>query len=232
MKNLKILFLLFICVILNGASKPHLKTRAVIFDLNGVIVKTDRQIIIDFIAKSLKISSDDVLQALIVLKKQNIYEEEDENDFWEHFAKGKGQELPLGWMEQYRLVRISAVKEIPGIVAVVKNLQKQGYKTALLTNTKKYKACLKGKSGVYELFQPIIFAYQVGVQKPDPKIYYAMLDQLKMSPEEVLFIDNKAANIAAAKQIKIDAIEFINTEQLIDALKKRGIDVCSDLQCD
>lgn len=232
MKNLKILFLLIVCVIFTGAAKPHLKTKAVIFDLNGVIVKTDRQIIIDFIAKSLKISLDDALEALNVLKKQNIYEEEEENNFWEHFAKGKGRELPPGWMKQYRLVRISALKEIPGIVAVVKHLQKQGYKTALLTNTKKYKARLKEKSGVFELFQPIIFAYQVGVQKPDPKIYYAMLDQLKMSPEEVLFIDNKAVNIEAAKQIKIDAIKFISTEQLIDALKTRGINVSSDLQCD
>jgi len=227
MRVLYSVFLLFFCSLASIASEPLRKTKikAVVFDFNGVIVKSDRQLVIDFIAASLDIPSDEAQQALAQTKKLRLSQEKDEKDFWSGMANSREKNLPDHWLEQYHQAKFSAIRTVPGMVDIVHNLQNQGFQTALLTNTKKSSAIIKEKLGLYDLFQPIIFAYKVGVEKPNPKIYQILLDQLNMLPEEVVFIDNKAVNIAAARQLGMDAIEFHNADQLIEALKRSGIKI-------
>jgi putative hydrolase of the HAD superfamily len=73
------------------------------------------------------------------------------------------------------------------------------------------------------MFHPVLLSFEIGVKKPNLKSYQILLDQLKISPQQLLFIDNKEENVKAAKSLGIDAITFINAKQLAEELKKRGI---------
>lgn len=207
---------------LEGTQDQNRKVKAIVFDFGGVIAKTDRQQVAAFIAQSLNISQEEATKALEGLK-ENSLNDGIESDYWIAYTRSKQIRLPNDWLKQLNEVRLNALQEIPGMVELVKNLKKQGYQTALLSNVRKSQAQIKRKLGFYDLFHPTVLSYEVGLRKPDPKAYFLILEKLNLPPQAVLFIDNKPQNIEAAKTLGMDAILFENPKQLLDALKMRGI---------
>jgi putative hydrolase of the HAD superfamily len=200
------------------------QTKVIVFDFSGVIAKTDKQELIRFIAQSLHISENEAIQALKVLK-QELAQGKKEQDFWTTLAASKGIKLPDQWIDKLNDARVLALKEVPGMVNLIKELQKQGYQTALLSNAGERPAAIRRRSRFYPLFQPALFSADIGSKKPDRKVYEILLNQLKVPPQAVLFIDNKQENIDAAKLLGIDGIVFSNIDQLILELEKRGIKI-------
>lgn len=202
------------------------KVKVVVFDFGGVIAKTDHQEINQFIATSLHISLEEA-QAAKILLKQDTAQGKEESDFWKLFAISRGIQLPDHWMEKLSDAKFRALKVVPGMIEIVKDLQQQGFQTALLSNVIKSQAQIKSKLGYYELFNPTLFSYEIGVSKPDPKAFHILLDRLKTDSSSILFIDNKLPNVKAAQEQGMDSILFTNTDQLIQDLKQRCIEIHS-----
>ena len=61
-----------------------------------------------------------------------------------------------------------------------------------------------------ELAKPeyVFVSYELGLLKPDIKIFQTLVDRLQTAPTQILFIDDKESNITAAKQIGINGIIF------------------------
>ena len=55
-----------------------------------------------------------------------------------------------------------------------------------------------------------VFSYQEHVIKPDERIYQILLERYALLPEETLFLDDNAENIAAAQKLGIHGIVFTN----------------------
>lgn len=221
------MFFIFFCLAgISGhvQAMQQTKIKAIVFDFGGVIAKSDHDEIANFIAKSLDISPQEATAASLQLKQQ-LLQGENEVNYWQVYANSKGKKLPDHWMDQLNEARFQSLKVIPGMVDLVKELKKQGFQTALLSNVRKSQAEIKSKLGYYELFQPALFSYEIGANKPDLKAYRILLDRLQLPPESILFIDNKLPNIEAAKSLGMDAIQFDNTDQLIKDLKQRGIEI-------
>jgi putative hydrolase of the HAD superfamily len=202
---------------------PPSPPEVIVFDFSGVIAKTDKEELAEFIAGSLELSQEEALQALAQFK---IYASKGgtQSDFWIAYAKSHDKSLPPGWFEQLYEAQLKAVKEIPGMTDLVKNLQKQGFQTALLSNVKEHHAKVKRQLGYYDLFYPVLLSYEVGANKPDPKIFEILLERLNKRADQILFIDNKLINVEGAQAMGIDSIFFTSKDQLIDALKERGVD--------
>jgi len=60
-----------------------------------------------------------------------------------------------------------------------------------------------GISSLQSLFTHAFFSYDLGLWKPDPTIYTAVLDQIGLPPEKVLFLDDNADNVASARHLGI-----------------------------
>jgi len=65
------------------------------------------------------------------------------------------------------------------------------------------------------LFDLMVYDGEEGVSKPDQRIYRLTLERLDLEPYETMFIDDKAQNVEAARQLGMFAIQFKNTEQAI-----------------
>lgn len=93
-------------------------------------------------------------------------------------------------------------------------LKKQGYKIAILSDQWHFsKRALMPKS-LTKHFSPVIVSCEVGVRKPNQKIYSLTLEKLKVMPEECLFIDNQEWNIRPAKKLGMKTILFKDNKQL------------------
>ena len=71
-----------------------------------------------------------------------------------------------------------------------------------------------------DAFDALIVSAEVGVMKPEPKIYQIALEQVKAGPNEAVFVDDMASNIEAARALGMHGILFQNTEQTLNNLKE------------
>ena len=94
----------------------------------------------------------------------------------------------------------------PRTLAKLHQLRAKGYKLALLSNTNpihidevRRRLGPFGYGEFARCFERIFYSYEMGLRKPDPAIYAAVDRELGIvSPAEVLFVDDNAANIASA----------------------------------
>ena len=57
-----------------------------------------------------------------------------------------------------------------------------------------------GKS-IYDFFDKCYFSYQIGMAKPDPEIFNALLADANLTPQECLFLDDGKKNIEQANNL-------------------------------
>lgn len=66
----------------------------------------------------------------------------------------------------------------------------------------------------------MIISAEVGLEKPDRRIYELALGRLGAIADRTLFIDDTDENIKAAKKLGIHSILFRNTEQAIEEMNR------------
>jgi epoxide hydrolase-like predicted phosphatase len=93
-----------------------------------------------------------------------------------------------------------------------------GYRTALVTNNAhEFREGWRRLVPADELFQVIVDSSEVGVRKPDPRIFELALARLGgVPPERALFLDDAASNVAAAEKLGIRSV--LVRSDLSDAL--------------
>ena len=72
-------------------------------------------------------------------------------------------------------------------------------------------------------FDGQIISGEVGLIKPDPAIYRLLLNTYNLSPNNTIFIDDKIANVGAAKRMGIKGIHFQNAFILRQNLKEMDL---------
>lgn len=74
-------------------------------------------------------------------------------------------------------------------------------------------------------FDVAVVSGEVGYIKPDPRIFDALLDRTGMSAGSMIFIDDRADNIDAARQLGFQAVQFTDPQTLAAELFARGISI-------
>ncbi|HEX9039197.1 MAG TPA: HAD family phosphatase [Ktedonobacterales bacterium] len=90
------------------------------------------------------------------------------------------------------------------------------YRTAFLSNSgigaREHEQAARGFEDMADL---IIYSHEVGVAKPDPRIYAITCERLGVQPPELVFLDNVSANIASARDFGIHGVVFQDNTQAI-----------------
>ncbi len=79
--------------------------------------------------------------------------------------------------------------------------------------------------GLREIFSVFISSCFVGLRKPEEGIYRLALEATQKSPQTCCFIDDRALNLEAAKQLGMHTIEMHDVEQLRRDLRKLEVEV-------
>ena len=107
----------------------------------------------------------------------------------------------------------------PELLDLAKQLRKDGIKTAILSNIIMPLAWFIKLRGKMADFEPIVFAYEIGASKPDTKSYEFIIKKLGLKPQECLFVDNRAENIAGAEAVGMHVVMDHDTAQTIEDIK-------------
>lgn len=104
-------------------------------------------------------------------------------------------------------------------VEYIKRLRRAGYRTALLSNFGDNARRLWTEVYPFiEYFDGVIISAEVGLMKPDPKIYHLALESAGVKPEEALFIDDFIENIEGARAVGLSTIHFTDPDRAYQQL--------------
>ena len=198
-------------------------TRAVIFDIGGVLV--------DWNPKHLysKLLPDDA--AIEAYLREIGFDE------WNRALDGGGlwndaiAELAARHPHRQALIEAAHLRwhemlpgDIPGTVAILERLAAQGVPLYAITNysTEKWVET-RARFPFFGHFRDIVVSADEKMLKPDPAIYRLCLQRNGLEAEACIFIDDVARNVAAAKSVGIDAILFETPEKLAEDLIARGV---------
>jgi beta-phosphoglucomutase len=183
--------------------------KAVIFDLDGVIVSTDEYHYrawkrmadeegIDFdrtINESLRgISRMESLE--IVLERAS-----------KSYTTTEKAELARRKNEYYKqlLNQLTPADILPGVMPVLEQLKREGIKIAVGSSSKNTPVILE-KIGLDRCFDAVADGNQITHSKPDPEVFLLAAAKLQIRPEDCVVVEDAAAGIDAAVTGKMKAV--------------------------
>jgi putative hydrolase of the HAD superfamily len=87
---------------------------------------------------------------------------------------------------------------------LIRELRGRGLKTALLSNS--WGMAGYPREDFPALFDAVVISGEVGMRKPEPRIFRHTVGLLGVEPGECVFVDDIAANIAAAEALGMTGI--------------------------
>jgi len=103
---------------------------------------------------------------------------------------------------------------------IAHKLKKKEYKIGILSDQWYLSKDILVKKKRLKGFNPVIVSCDVGMRKPNPKIYRLLIKRCKCKASEILFIDNRNFNLKPAKKLNIRTMLFKDNKQCIRDLKK------------
>jgi 2-haloacid dehalogenase len=114
--------------------------------------------------------------------------------------------------------------EVPGTVDVLADLRATGVRLAALSNwSAEMFPVARERFEFLAWFEGIVISGDVGVNKPDPRIFLHLVKQFEIEPAAALFIDDSPANIDAATALGFRAIQFTGATRLRRDLVRFGL---------
>jgi putative hydrolase of the HAD superfamily len=146
--------------------------------------------------------------------------------FWQNLVRDAKLNLDAATIDELNLLDARMwTTENPAMLTWQNALKQHGIRTAILSNMgDTVLANIQREFDWLPRFDVLIWSFEHKMAKPDPAIYLLTLEKLATRPEETLFIDDKQANIDAARDLGMIAIQFSTIEKLRHDLIAAGLD--------
>ncbi|MFQ5647694.1 MAG: HAD family hydrolase [Candidatus Aenigmatarchaeota archaeon] len=100
-------------------------------------------------------------------------------------------------------------------------VRKEGRKTGLITNiSRELLDSAEDDLKVSSRFDIVVPSFQIGLRKPDPRIYRTALKILDSEPSEAVYIDNEETDVEGAQAVGIKAVKFKSVSQAVKDLEE------------
>ena len=117
----------------------------------------------------------------------------------------------------------------PAVISLIGSLRTAGIGCHLATNQQAYRrAIMQDERGYGAWFDQTFYSCDLGLAKPDPAYFRAILAALQVSASEVLFIDDNEANVAGALGVGLRAEVYdlsAGVPALVELLRRYGLPV-------
>jgi len=147
--------------------------------------------------------------------------------YWEDFAERAGAPIDRSVVGQLRNLDTEMWSSTsPEMMEWVDRLNESELTTAVLSNMQHDMAAYARKNFPwFALLDHQILSCEVGLIKPDPAIFHETVKRVGVRPEEALFVDDREANVNAARKTGMLAIRFQSSNQLRNELEQIGFEL-------
>ncbi len=197
--------------------------KAVIFDLDGTLTDSDKvhfQVFQDFFARH-DIALDKTLYKKKVSGRQNA---DILADFLPDLPEAEAKAFSDRKEATFRQLAKGLLTPLPGLLALLDQVKKQGLATAVVTNAPPKNAAFMLKElNLSQVFEPIVIAEELPRGKPDPLPYQTALDRLNITALDALVFEDSPSGIRSALSAGIQTIG-VTTTHLPAELLTLGVD--------
>lgn len=194
--------------------------KGIIFDVGGVLHKDKIDYVYQDIKRTLKLNECEFNNSYKKLISQLQIGKIPEKYFWKKVKELGNSGEPLPETSLFLREYVKRFAKNKDVLLLVKRLKEKRYKSAIISNTIKPHVSYCNSTGLYNNFDVTIFSNEVGLVKPDPRIYKLALKRMNLKPSEVIFIDDVLSYVKAAEELGITGILFSTSRKLEEELKK------------
>ena len=192
---------------------------AIFFDLGGVIVRTEYQSPRERLAERLGMEYDDLNR--IVFDSETGYQASigaiTSLQHWEAVMKRlKRSSEEMAAIRDEFFAGDVVDREILNFLRSVRGT----YKTGLISNAWSDLRDYIVREKMEDAFDHIIISAEVGVAKPEAKIFQIALEQAGVSPEEAVFVDDFYVNIEGCEKVGMKGIHFKDAQSALQHIKQ------------
>jgi putative hydrolase of the HAD superfamily len=166
-----------------------------VLDAMGVIFASAddvAELLVPFIAEHSRTGNEEIIQAAYLDASLGRI---GADEFW--LRVGLSAELEDDYLDMHTLNR--------GVLELLSLAQQVGMPVWCLSNDiASWSRKLRKRLGIEEYLQQSIISSDLGIRKPDAGIYHALIEASDRRPDELLFVDDRPANIAAARTLGSD----------------------------
>ena len=195
-----------------------MSVRAVFFDLGGVIVRTEYQAPRQHLAERLGMEYDDLVK--IVFDSDSGYQASigaiPANVHWDSIIKRLKR--PAEELESIRHEFFAGDVVDRTLLDFLRSLRGK-FITGLISNAWGDLREYILRENLEDAFDHIIISAEVGVVKPEAKIFKIALEQANVKPKEMVFVDDFPANIEGCKKLGIKGILFRDPDSVIKQIQ-------------
>ena len=193
--------------------------KAVFFDLGGVILRTEYQAPRQHLAERLGMEYEDLSKLVFggETADQASVGRISEEEHWSSVI----QRLHLPESETQAIREEFFAGDIidTGLLDFMRGLRKQ-FKVGLISNAWSGLRAYILNRKLEDAFDAMIISAEVGVAKPDARIYQIALEKLGVVASESVFLDDFMENVEGARAVGMQAIYFTQPEQALKELKQ------------
>ncbi|HEX7993411.1 MAG TPA: HAD family phosphatase [Streptosporangiaceae bacterium] len=199
--------------------------KSVVFDLGGVLLDWDprhlyRKLIADPAAMTAFLSE-------ICTPAWHLAHDlgaDTEQSCRELAAAHPGQaDLIMAWSERGEEMIAGQFDEA---VAVLADVRSAGLQCLALSNMEPDKFLLRqARFPFFGYFDGCVISGNEGVAKPDPEIFEVLLARYDLEPAATVFIDDREANVAVARELGFVAVHYLTASTLRDELRGLGVPI-------
>jgi putative hydrolase of the HAD superfamily len=203
--------------------EAHMPNPTLIFDLGGVLIRHDNELLYDRLAACCAdpaaarphmagwLSDEDINRGRLSIAAlhERLSAEHGFKETYSHF-------LEL-WSSHFSAE--------PGMEEAIRAIARL-YRTVLLSNTKAaHVAHIKDNYRVFDHLHAAYLSHELGLAKPDAAAYLKVLQIERRRAEDCIFIDDRAENAEAAAELGLRTITFTGRAALLAALERYGVQV-------
>jgi putative hydrolase of the HAD superfamily len=192
--------------------------KAVFFDLGGVIVRTEFQAPREHLAERLGMEYEDLVK-LVFDSPSSIRASHGEISDKEHWAEvTKRLRRPASETETIREDFFAGDIVDREILDFLQTLRPH-YFVGLISNAWPDLRDYIARQKFDDAFDQMIISGEVGVMKPEARIFRIALEQAGVSPDEAVFVDDFYENIEGCEKVGMKGIHFKDPESALKQLK-------------
>jgi epoxide hydrolase-like predicted phosphatase len=193
--------------------------KAVFFDLGGVILRTEFQAPRQHLAERLGMEYED-LEKLVFDSPSSIRASHGEISDVEHWEQVvKRLKRPADEMQSIRDEFFAGDVVDWEIVDFLRSLRPD-YFVGLISNAWPDLRDFIAKKKFDDTFDHMVISGEVGVMKPEARIYKIALEQAGVSPNEAVFIDDFYKNVEGCQAVGMHGIHFREPQEALAELRR------------
>lgn len=194
--------------------------KAVIFDWGGVLMRTQDRSGRDEWDRKLGLPQGGVERVMHGSETWNEVQRGERSDasYWQVVAGQLG--VSPGDIAQLHRDFYRGDRLDQSLLDLIRDLKDRGCKVGLMSNNSLDLLNLIEENGLNGLFDAVVISAQIGVMKPAPGAFQAILDRLGVSAPDAVFVDDFPPNVEGARAAGMQAIHF-----------QPGIDLPAALRC-